>query len=410
MDNPLALLEEFLTPEALAAVERSAEGVPELPKVIALGELQTPEYGNDPSELIKCRFLYRKGILLIIGPTGIGKSSFIMQFIIYLAVGKSLFGIAVGEIYQESGMRILLIQAENDDFDLAEMRDGVLMGCKELTTDDITRAQERILTVTITDQTGPEFARTLEGLLKTEGPFDLVVVDPAFAYIAGDSNSNQDVKAFMRNQINPILHRQDVGMILVHHTNKPLRGREKEGWAGSDYAYLGSGAAEWINPCRAALAIRSLGSDFVFELRAAKRGRRLGWRDAACVPTNHQYIAHHGEPGVICWRSATDAEIVTVKPETPGRVKKAPWPEILNLIRLRPGKNQSWYIHHGMAQFSCTSGTIQNRITEMEADRLVKPKIVGSHKLYFPTEKGTEALDNECPNVDWSSIPEGKEE
>lgn len=49
-----------------------------------------------------------------------------------------------------------------------------------------------------------------------------------------------------------------------------------------------AGSAEWINPARAALAIRSLGSDSVFELRAPKRGKRLGWTEDDGQPTTVQ--------------------------------------------------------------------------------------------------------------------------
>ena len=136
-----------------------------------------------------------------------------------------------------------------------------------------------------------------------EGPFDLVMVDPAFAYLGGDSNSQKDVSHFMRELLNPLLQRHQVGMLLAHHTNKPLRGKEKDNWEAGDFAYLGAGSAEWINPARAALAIRSLGSDSVFELRAAKRGKLLRWTGAegrddpdggARAGRHHEYGGHQG--------------------------------------------------------------------------------------------------------------------
>ena len=81
--------------------------------------------------MIRHRFLYRKGICLLLGPTGVGKSSFLMQWAIYLGAGRTLFGLEPGQRYRD-GMKILLIQAENDEGDLAEMRDGVLAGSTEL--------------------------------------------------------------------------------------------------------------------------------------------------------------------------------------------------------------------------------------------------------------------------------------
>jgi hypothetical protein len=73
---------------------------------------------NDPDELLRFRFLCRRGLLLLCGPTGIGKSSFAMQCMILWALGLPAFGIA-----PVRPLKSLLIQAENDEGDLAEMRE-----------------------------------------------------------------------------------------------------------------------------------------------------------------------------------------------------------------------------------------------------------------------------------------------
>ncbi len=401
---PLDLLDEILTEHELDQVEARVRSVPDLPEIIMLGDLRSLDYGNDPSELIKCRFFYKKGILLIIGPTGVGKSSFVMMFMIHLSVGRALFGMEVGEVYQINGMRILYIQAENDEGDLAEMRNGTIIGCEDLSDEEKIKAIQNIFTVTLNDRTGPQFAETLERLLIEKGPFDLVVVDPAYAYIAGDSNSNKDVSDFVRKQITPILHRQNVGMILVHHSAKPPRGKEKEGWAAGDYAYLGSGAAEWVNPARAALAIRSLGSDSVYELRSAKRGRRLGWSDPDGLPTTVQTIAHHGAFGVICWRYATESEIATVRPPSARKLNVAPPNEILNLIVLHPNHNQTWYCRQAALKFGCTSNTIQNRIQQLEIAKLIEARTRGRDKTYRPSQRGKDALEDFHPEVQWDQL------
>lgn len=77
---------------------------------------------TDPLNLLGRRFLCRGGALLLVGPTGIGKSSLLQQIGITVALGRTLFGI-------KTAMRLssLLIQAENDDGDVAEMRDGILV-------------------------------------------------------------------------------------------------------------------------------------------------------------------------------------------------------------------------------------------------------------------------------------------
>ena len=78
---------------------------------------------DDRNELIKNRFLCRGGGALFVGPTGIGKSSFNMQMAILFALGRECFGLIPAR-----PLNTLLIQAENDDGDLFEMRDGIADG------------------------------------------------------------------------------------------------------------------------------------------------------------------------------------------------------------------------------------------------------------------------------------------
>lgn len=159
------------------------------------------------------------------------------------------------------------------------------------------------------------FSETVRPLLTDHQP-DLLWIDPALSYLGGEANSQKDVGGFLRNHLNPLLREFNCAVVVVHHTNKPPAGREKPDWSGGDFAYLGGGSAEWANWARAILAVRSLGSHSVFELRAAKRGGRLGWTEAnGETKTFTKLIAHANEPGVICWREADPSEM----PEKKGK-------------------------------------------------------------------------------------------
>jgi hypothetical protein len=306
-------------------------------------------------------------------------------------------------------MRILIVQAENDEGDLAEMRDGVLAGCDDLTDEEKALARRRIKVKTIADKSSEAFAEELDALLTEDGPYDLVMVDPAFAYLGGDSNSQKDVSHFMRELLNPLLQRHKVGMVLAHHTNKPLRGKEKEGWAAGDFAYLGAGSAEWINPARAALAIRSIGSEDVFELRAAKRGKRLRWTDAEGRQTNVQYIAHHGAPGVICWRQATLEEVAEVTGEVAGgerskRRRKFDAFECVHAVAKRPGESQSFYVDLVAGVLGCGKETVRRLLKECVWAGWIGEAGDQYFKRYKMTEKGRREVENKAENGDFGGL------
>ena len=403
--SPLEIfMAEFIPAVEAAAVETQVRRIEEPPGVTALGDLRAPAYGNDPSELLKHRFLYRGAVCLLCGPTGVGKSALLMQAAIYWSVGRAFFGILPGEIYQQKGMRILLVQAENDEGDLVEMRDGVLAGCDDLTEEEKELARRRIQVKTVCDKSAEVFAVYLEALIVETGPYDLVMVDPAFAYLGGDSNSQKDVSHFMRELLNPLLQKHQVGMVLAHHTNKPLRGKEKDSWAAGDFAYLGAGSAEWINPARAALAIRSVGSDSVFEFRAVKRGKRLRWQDANGTPTNAQLIAHDGRPGVICWHLATpqDAEELEAAAKG-GRPKRFDDFECVHAVIHRSGESQTFYLDLISGALECGKETVRRLLKSCVLAGWIGECGDQQFRRYRVTEKGQREAANRPSKRNWAS-------
>ncbi|MCX6995790.1 MAG: AAA family ATPase [Kiritimatiellaeota bacterium] len=327
-----------------------------------------------------------------------------LQGAMHWAVGKAFFGIMPGEVFQKQGMRILIVQAENDEGDLAEMRDGVLAGCDDLTDEEKARAGRNILIATVTDKSAEAFAAVVEALILERGPFDLVMVDPAFAYLGGDSNSQKDVSHFMRELFNPLAQKHGVGVILAHHTNKPLRGKEKDSWAAGDFAYLGAGSAEWINPARAALALRSIGSDTVFEFRGAKRGKRLRWMDDDGNPTNMQHIAHDGRLGVICWRKATAEEIADVVTKGKGgRRKQYDDFECVHAVLHRPGESQIFYLDLIAGKLDCGKTTVRRMLQNCVKAGWIAEQGDAHFRRYGVTERGAGLKESHPSVLDWVS-------
>ena len=267
-------------------------------------KIQMPD--ESESSLIQDRYLCRSGGLLLVGPTGIGKSSFVMQLSFSLALGRECFGIKPSQ-----PLRTLLIQAENDDGDIVLMRDGVLRGMK---INNVSSLESLHFHRRIDDKSGLEVCgaidKYLEQFKECEMPIDLVILDPAFAYIGGDALSQKDVTAFLRNGINPMIRKHNCGIIIVHHTNKPIRSSELGArWSAGDFAYLGAGSAEWANWPRAVLAICNIGSHEIFELSAPKRGANLRWRDGNDERVYSRYIAHATGESSIYWREPDKEEV-----------------------------------------------------------------------------------------------------
>jgi hypothetical protein len=265
-----------------------------------IGTLTRPPAGTDPNELLRHRFLCRGGGLLLAAPTGVGKSSLSVQFALCWALGRETLGLEPAR-----PLRSLYIQAENDSADMAELRDGIAAGLG-LSEADRARAFEAVTFATVDDVCGPDFiSRAFAPLVDRVRP-DVVFVDPLLSYLGGDASKQEVVSPFLRNGINPVLHRTCVGLVLVHHVNKPASGEQKAEWRAGDFAYIGSGSADLANWARAVLAIRSLGDHAVYELRAGKRGRRLGWTEADGTPSYARMIAH-GMDGIY-WRDAKPEE------------------------------------------------------------------------------------------------------
>lgn len=98
-----------------------------------------------------------------------------MQLCVSWALGRPSFGIA-----PPGPLKMLLIQAENDDGDLAEMRDGVRTGLR-LGEEAAQAAFQNVIVVrddSSDSSSGPVFISRLEALLAEHCP-DLLCIDPA---------------------------------------------------------------------------------------------------------------------------------------------------------------------------------------------------------------------------------------
>jgi hypothetical protein len=299
-----------------------------------IGQLTFPEK-DDPAELLRHRFLCRRMSLLFVGSTGKGKSSWLLQALALWANGLSCFGIA-----PVRPLTSIYVQAENDDGDIASIRDGI---CKGLEFDEAQRAAffSKVLVYTETALTGKRFCEEiLRRLLEFHRGTDLLTIDPALSYLGGDSKEQRDVGAFLRNYLNPILFDFDCAAILNHHTNKTSANTPsaRKGIPEQDFAYYGTGSAEWANWARAILALEGTRTKGIFRLHAAKRGQKIGWKDQENKVLYSKLIAHSKTAETIYWRDPDPEE----NPSAAGRDQTFDELELLSLLEDKALSTKEW--------------------------------------------------------------------
>lgn len=216
------------------------------------------------------RYLCRGKAAWLLGPSGTGKSSLEAQFAVGWAIGAPVFGIAPAR-----PLRSLIIQAENDDYDLAEMVQGVA-SAHGLHPEDERWADvaRNVLFRTETSSFGARFCGRLREMIDADRP-DVVWVDPLLSFAGIDVSKQDQVTPFLRELLTPVLESTGTVMIGVHHTGKPKDSKATRDWTAIDWAYAGIGSSELVNWARAVMLLRPVdGRDY--ELKLAKRGTRAG--------------------------------------------------------------------------------------------------------------------------------------
>lgn len=252
-------------------------------KQITLKSLFEFDPSTDPSNLIGARFLCKNGTLLIVGASGIGKSTFSLQMCCKFALGLDFLGIR-----PDRALKTIYIQAENDFGDMAEIFQGL---CKSLDirpkSPESKLLHQNIKIFSEDQHSGDDFLGSLETVVKQEKP-DIILIDPLLSYIGGDISQQEVVGKFLRDGLNPILRTSGAACIMVHHIKKG---------GGSDL-YAAMGSVELANSPRAIInlspAKANPGCDLILE--ATKRGDRIGLKNVIGESTNRLGI-RYGKTG-----------------------------------------------------------------------------------------------------------------
>ncbi len=278
----------------------------------------------DKNVLVGNRWLVRGGNCLWAGGAGYGKSSLTMQLAVYWACGQSVFGLR-----PHFPIKSLIIQAENDDFDMAEQYNGVLEGIAAIGDLDIDAQTETIdknlIVLRMEGVSGFPFLSKLSDLLQLYRP-SILWLDPLFAFAGCDLLDAEKVGHFLREGLFPLFTKHNCCGQVIHHVGKPPRAQENQDRSALDEQYLSFGTSEIQNAFRAVNILKPpIKSMPAFRLVFSKRGDRCGAKDLDGNYAAARTVFLDHAKGHICW-----VQIEEPEPENkPGAATKYTMDDIL---------------------------------------------------------------------------------
>ena len=301
--DPDTLLEHY----ARLADKRKGAKTRHGPQRMDFDYLLTADRKNDPNNILGNRWLCKGGSLLIVGQSGTGKSSLMMQAAVHWALGRDFFGIK-----PVKPLRSIILQAENDALDCGESLQDVVAGAY-LDSAEIAQLKEHLAIYRDTVSTGTTFTAALKALI-IEHKADIVFVDPLLSFAGIDVSDQEQASKFLRHDLAPILLETGAVLVAMHHTGKPKSSSDKEGHTVADLAYAGLGSSEFTNYFReVAVLFRCQGEEPIYKFGLTKRRGRADLKDAQGLFKSEIYIRHAAQKGVIRWeysqppsQSATD--------------------------------------------------------------------------------------------------------
>jgi len=290
--DPDTLLDHYATLAESRKGRKKAGG----PQRMDFDALLSFERKEDPSCILGShRWLCKGGSMLIVGQSGTGKSSLMMQAAVHWCLGRDFFGIKPAK-----PLRAVVLQAENDAGDISEALQDVIAGAY-LDSDERATLREHLAIFRDTVSTGTTFTAALRQLV-IDQQADIVFVDPLLSFAGIDVSDQEQASKFLRHDLAPILLETGAVLVAMHHTGKPKAASDKEGHTVADLAYAGLGSSEFTNWFReVAVLFRCQGEEPIYKFGLTKRRGRAGLKDHANQFKGEIYIRHAAEKGVIRW-------------------------------------------------------------------------------------------------------------
>ena len=339
---------------------------------------------NDPLRVIgERRWLCRGSSLLIVAPSGVGKSSIQAQFKLGWATGRTDLTFGVGAI---GPLKQLTIQAENDKGDVSEVIHDA-RSAHNFTPEEDRLIQENCTWRRITNKSGDAFLSLVEALVQRYKP-DVCWMDPLVAYIGGDISDAETVAHFCYEGLSTISIKTGVIFAFVHHTGKPKDSSYKSGMTATDMAYSGLGSSNLTNWAREVLVLTRIktanqNDPPTFTLTATKRRTRAGFRtmpvdgDPLEIRPAAEIFVRHASDGKIRWEQCPEPEQVSDRRKPKGDPKKTGRPCSLSVAQKREivehASSRGWRLSRADAEafgekFQKSHATISRYFQKLEAD------------------------------------------
>lgn len=271
---------------------------------------------SDASNLLNAWALERQATIAIVAPTGLGKSVLTIQLAAAFSCGKEILGFRPNKAF-----KVLVVQSEDSDNDIALMRNGALDG---LTEEQCTQVNENLRIVRLRGYAGKAFLGALDHYCDGHKP-DIIFVNPLLKFFGGDPLNTLQVNEFL-DATDLLLQKHNAGMIFIHHTIKQSK---QSRMSQVDSSYSGFGSAAWSNGVRDTIELRISKSDGYFKLLTGKRSDKWGWRE--------KYIMRYHIPTLPHWVEVSDEYVEAIKStETESAGGRATKSDILQHIPTLP--------------------------------------------------------------------------
>jgi AAA domain len=296
----------------------------------------------DPiSNLLGNRWLTKGNGMFLIAPSGHGKSSFAIQLILSLSVGRKAFGIK-----PDRPLRILCFQSEDDDADTKKFVQ--MIRAMHLSKDEVAMLRANSRYEYRNDLTGADFIQALDDSL-TEWAADLVIINPITGFFLASMKDEEKVAIFLRAELNRLLAKHDCATLLVHHTPK-TNFTKLEDMQWYDWMYAMSGCATLTNWARAVLVIAPSKLPGTYRFIAAKRFDEIQWTEREYWFSHSRETLKEDDKSfeVIQWVPSTSDQIASAKPVPKGRKEnitaRAVWEQMSTTEKYSRATFEEWVV------------------------------------------------------------------